>query len=147
MEISIWRILHLESLAFTSFRSRARCCPLAHSCALMRTSFSNERITSSSHRWQERSSILRSLISIQHHLYKYLDNQDCKAVRIFTVDFRTAFDSVNTFYSLQKLSQLPLNPYKVNTVEPRYNNPRYNDIPGITKVKCMGQNPDVTMSF
>ena len=29
--------------------------------SLMRTSFSNERITSSSHRWQEPSSILRSL--------------------------------------------------------------------------------------
>ena len=28
-----------------------------------------------------------ALISVQHHVYKYLDNQDCKAVRIFTIDF------------------------------------------------------------
>ena len=41
----------------------------------------------------------------------------------------------------------------VVTVEPRYNDPRYNDIPGITinmlpakvTVKCMGQNPDITI--
>ena len=36
-----------------------------------------------------------ALISVQHHVYKYLDNQDCKTVRIFTMEFSKAFDSVN----------------------------------------------------
>ena len=36
-----------------------------------------------------------ALISIQHHVYKYLDNSDCEAVRLFTTDFSKAFDSVN----------------------------------------------------
>ena len=38
---------------------------------------------------------MNALISIQHHVYEYLDNQDCKAVSIFTMDFSKAFDSVN----------------------------------------------------
>ena len=31
------------------------------------------------------------------------------------------------------------------TVEPRYNDPRYNDIPAKVTAKCMGQNPDITI--
>ena len=45
-----------------------------------------------------------ALISFQHHIYKYLDNQDCKAVRIFTMDFSKAFDSVNHSLLSAKLS-------------------------------------------
>ena len=45
------------------------------------------------------------------------------------------------------------NLFKIHTVEPRYNEPRYNDVPGITMnnvpakvtVKCMRENPDVTI--
>ena len=33
------------------------------------------------------------LLSIQHHVYRQLDNDDCKAVRLFTMDFSKAFHS------------------------------------------------------
>ena len=52
-----------------------------------------------------------ALISIQRHVYKYLDNIDCKAVRIFTTDFSKAFDSVTHSLLSAKRKQLPLNPY------------------------------------
>ena len=55
-----------------------------------------------------------ALISIQHHVYKYLDNSDSKAVRLFTMDFSKAFDSVHHNMLSVKLKQLPLNPYIVN---------------------------------
>ena len=35
-----------------------------------------------------------ALLSIQHLVYRYLDNSYCKAVRSFTVDFSKTFDSV-----------------------------------------------------
>ena len=54
------------------------------------------------------------LLSIQHHVYRQLDNDDCKAVRLFTMDFSKAFDSVNHSKLSAKLKQLPLNPYIVN---------------------------------
>jgi len=53
------------------------------------------------------------LISIQHHVYEYLDSQYFKAVRIFTKDFSKALDSVNSLLSA-KLKQLQLNPYIIN---------------------------------
>ena len=54
------------------------------------------------------------LLSIQHHVYRQLDNDDCKAVRLFTMDFSKAFDSVNHSKLSAKLKQLPLSPYIVN---------------------------------
>ena len=48
-----------------------------------------------------------ALISIQHHVYRHLDNSDCKAVRLFTIDFSKAFDSVNHSKLSAKLKQLP----------------------------------------
>ena len=47
-------------------------------------------------------------------IYRHLDNSDCKAVRLFTMDFSKAFDSVNHSKLSAKLKQLPLNPYIVN---------------------------------
>ena len=35
------------------------------------------------------------LTRIQHTVYSYLDDPECKAVRSFALDFSTAFDSVN----------------------------------------------------
>ena len=55
-----------------------------------------------------------ALLSIQHHVYRHLDKSDCKAVRLFTMDFSKAFDSVNHNKLSAKLKQLPLNPYIVN---------------------------------
>ena len=53
-----------------------------------------ECLTPTQFAYRQRGNCANTLISIQHHVYKYLDNQDCKAVRIFTMDFSKAFDSV-----------------------------------------------------
>ena len=55
-----------------------------------------------------------ALISIQHQVCNYLDESDCKAVRLFAMDFSKAFDSVKHNLLSDKLKQLPLNPYIVN---------------------------------
>ena len=36
-----------------------------------------------------------ALLSVQHRINSYLNNPDCKAVRLFAMDFSNAFDSVN----------------------------------------------------
>ena len=50
-----------------------------------------------------------ALISIQHHVCRHLDNNDCKAVRLFTMDFSKAFDYINRSKLSAKLKQLPFN--------------------------------------
>ena len=48
-----------------------------------------------------------SLLSIQHHVHRQLDNCDCKGVRLFTTDFSKEFDSVNHSKLSTKRKQLP----------------------------------------
>ena len=56
---------------------------------------------------QQGGNYTNALISIQHHVYRHLDNRDCNAVRLFTIDFSKAFDSVNHSKLSAKLKQLP----------------------------------------
>ena len=55
-----------------------------------------------------------ALLSIQYQVCKYLDNTNCKAVRLFTMDFSKAFDSVKHSLLSAKLKDLPLSPYIIN---------------------------------
>ena len=64
--------------------------------------------------YRQEGNCTNALLSIQHHVYRHLDNSDCKALRLFTMDFSKAFDSVNHSKLSAKLKQLPLNPYIVN---------------------------------
>ena len=52
-----------------------------------------------------------ALLSIQHRTNSYLDNPDCKAVRLFAMDFSKPFDSVKHELLANKLKKLLLNPY------------------------------------
>ena len=45
--------------------------------------------------YRQEGNCTNALSSIQHHVYRHLDNSDCKALRLFTMDFSKAFDSVN----------------------------------------------------
>ena len=55
-----------------------------------------------------------ALLTVQHHICKFLDDSNCEAVRLFTMDFSKAFDSVKHNLLSAKLKQLPLNPYIIN---------------------------------
>ena len=74
-----------------------------------------EYLTPTQFDYRQGGNCANAVICIQHHVYtEYLDNQDSKAVRIFTMDFSKAFDSVNHSLLSAKLKQLPLNPNIVN---------------------------------
>ena len=47
------------------------------------------------------------LTRIQHTVYSYLDDPECKAVRSFALDFSTAFDSVNHELLSYELKDIP----------------------------------------
>ena len=55
-----------------------------------------------------------ALLTIEHHICKFLDGSNCEAVRLFTMDFSKAFDSVKHNLLSAKLKQLPLNLYIIN---------------------------------
>ena len=54
-----------------------------------------------------------ALLIIQRHICKFLNDNNCETVRLFTMDFK-AFDSVKHNLLSAKLKQLPLNPYIIN---------------------------------
>ena len=55
-----------------------------------------------------------ALLTIQHHICKYLDLSNCEGVTLFTMASSKAFDSVKNSLLSAKLKQLPLNPYIIN---------------------------------
>ena len=64
--------------------------------------------------YREGGSCTNVLLSIQHKVNKYLDIQECRAVRLFAIDFSKAFDCVKHDLLSQKLGQHSLNPYVLN---------------------------------
>ena len=56
--------------------------------------------------YRQEGNCTNALSSIQHHVYRHLDNSDCEALRIFTMDFSKAFDSVNHSKLSAKLNHL-----------------------------------------
>ena len=50
---------------------------------------------------------LSSLLAIQHHVYRHLDDSDSNAVPLFTMDLSKAFDYINHGKLSAKLKQLP----------------------------------------
>ena len=64
--------------------------------------------------YRQGGNCMDALLTIQHHICKFLDDSNCEAVRLFTMDFSKAFDSVKHNLLSAKLKQLPLNPYRYN---------------------------------
>ena len=58
--------------------------------------------------------ISRILQTMQHRINEFPDNPDCRAVRLFTLDFSKASDSVKHELLARKLKNLQLNPYIIN---------------------------------
>ena len=69
---------------------------------------------------------------IQHKVCKFLDDPNCVAVRMFTMDFSKAFDPVNHYLLANKLKNIPLNPYIVkwwlNFLQDRMQRVVYNNV-------------------
>ena len=64
--------------------------------------------------YREGGSCTKALLAIQHKVLNYLDNENCKAVRLFFMDFSKAFDSVRHILLYEKLKTVSLNPFIVN---------------------------------
>ena len=73
-----------------------------------------DHLSSSQFAYREGGNCTSALLTIQHQICKYLDDNNCKAVRLFTMDFSKAFDSVKHNLLSTKLKQLHVSPYLVN---------------------------------
>ena len=73
-----------------------------------------DKLSSTQFAYREGGNCMDALLSIQHRINSYLDNPDCRAVRLFAIDFSKAFDSVKHDLLASKLKEFPLNPYIIN---------------------------------
>ena len=64
--------------------------------------------------YRQMSNCTDALLTIQHHICKYLDLSNCEAVTLFTMASSKAFVSVKNNLLSAKYKQLPLNPYVIN---------------------------------
>ena len=59
--------------------------------------------------YREGGSCTKALLDIQHKVLNYLDNENCKAVRLFSMNFSKAFDSVRHILLYEKLKTVSQN--------------------------------------
>ena len=64
--------------------------------------------------YRQGESCTNALLTIQNKVLSFLDRADCKAVRLFSMDFSKAFDFVKHSLLSEKLKNVPLNPYIIN---------------------------------
>ena len=64
--------------------------------------------------YRQGGNCLDALLTIELYICKFLDDSNCEAVRLFTMDFSKAFDSVKHNLLSAKLKQLLLNSYIIN---------------------------------
>ena len=53
-----------------------------------------DHLSSSQFAYREGGNCTSALLAIQHQICKYLDDNNCKAMGLFTMNFSKAFDSV-----------------------------------------------------
>ena len=73
-----------------------------------------DHLCSTQYAYREGGNCTGALLALQHRINEFLDNPDCRAVRLFTMDLSKAFDSVKHELLTRKLKSLQLNPYIIN---------------------------------
>ena len=74
-----------------------------------------QNLSSTQFAYRTGGSCTDTLVSMQHAIYSYLDNPNCKAVRLFAMDLSKAFDLVSHEKpACIKLKRLPRNPFIIN---------------------------------
>ena len=73
-----------------------------------------QNLNSSQFAYGDGGNCTHALLAIQHTVYNYLDQPNCKAVRLFTMDLSKAFDSAKHPLLSGKLKKRPLNTYVIN---------------------------------
>ncbi|XP_028411603.1 uncharacterized protein LOC114534362 [Dendronephthya gigantea] len=73
-----------------------------------------QHLKASQFAYRKGGSCTDALVAVQHTVNQYLDNPECKAVRVFAMDFSKAFDSVKHSLLSEKFRRIGLNPYVFN---------------------------------